>query len=187
MRYKGGISGLNSAVRESAMPDFGNHLIGVSSEILKLETSGDQNGAATALVRQARRSLDIFTSDLDRKIYDDSAFLDALQGLAVNRHGQIRILVKDSANAVKYGHRLIPLYQRLTSLIEIRKVAEDFRGYNEAFLVADGTGYARRRHTDRFEGIACFNAANEAREFLAFFNEVWRNSASDPDLQRIYL
>lgn len=187
MRYKGDISGFNSAVRESAMPDFGDRLLGVNPEILKLKASGAQLGAATALARQARRSLDIFTRALDRKIYDDNAFLDALRSLAVNRHGRVRILLKDSANAVKYGHRLIPLYQRVTSLIEIRKVAEHFQGYNETFLIADVTGYTRRRHADRFDDIACFSAAIEAREFLAFFNEVWRNSAFDPDLQRIYL
>ena len=114
-------------------------------------------------------------------------FLSAVQQLAVSHHGRIRILVKDSSYAVKYGHRLIPLSQRLTSFIEIRKVAEDYKDYNEAFLIADEVGYVHRRHADRFEGVARFKAAMEARELLTFFNEVWRNSAPDPDMQRTYL
>ena len=169
------------------MIDVSKFILGETIEPLKLESSADQRGAAVALAAQARRSVDIFSRDLDKRIYDHRAFLDALQNLAVNHHGQIRILVKDSSQAVKYGHRLIPLSQRLTSFIEIRKAAEDFTEYNEAFLIADETGYVQRRQADRFEGIARFNAAQEAVNLLVFFNEVWRNSATDPDLRRIYL
>jgi len=169
------------------MLDIDRLILGDTVETVNLNSSEDQRRAAAALVSQARRRVDIFSRDLDKKIYDYRAFLEALQELAVNHRGQIRILVKDSAKAVKYGHRLIPLSQRLTSLIEIRKVAEDYKEYNEAFLIADETGYVHRRHADRFEGITRFNAAKEARELLVFFNEVWRNSAPDTNLQRIYL
>lgn len=166
--------------------DLDSLILGESSEALTLERSTEQHRAAVALVRQARRSVDIFSRDLDRRLYDERDFLAALQAVAVN-HGQIRILVKDATTAVKNGHRLIPLSQRLTSFIEIRKAAEDYKEYNEAFLVADATGYALRRHADRFEGTVHFNAAKTCRELLTFFNEVWRNSAPDPDLQRLYL
>jgi hypothetical protein len=169
------------------MLDLSHFTLGETFETLNLGSSAEQRSVAVALASQARRGLDIFSRDLDKKIYDDRGFLEAMQNLAVNHHGRIRILVKDSSKAVKYGHRLIPLSQRLTSFIEIRKVAEDFKEYNEAFLIADETGYVRRRHADRFEGTARFNAAKEARDLLVYFNEVWRNSASDPDLQRIYL
>lgn len=161
-------------------------VLGEHADVVSLATSAEQHRAAVALVRQARRSLDIFSRDLDRKLYDQRDFLDALQALAMNR-GQVRILVKDSTPAVRNGHRLIALSQRLTSLIEIRRVAEDYREYNQAFLVADATGYAMRRHADRFEGSVHFNAAKTCRELLTFFDEVWRNSAPDPDLQRLYL
>jgi hypothetical protein len=169
------------------MLDLSRFTLGETFETLNLGSSAEQRSVAVALASQARRGIDIFSRDLDKKIYDDRSFLEALQNLAVNHHGRIRILVKDSSIAVKYGHRLIPLSQRLTSFIEIRKVAEDFKEYNEAFLIADETGYVHRRHADRFEGVARFNAAKEARDLLVYFNEVWRNSASDPDLQRIYL
>lgn len=42
---------------------------------------------------------------------------------------------------MKYGHRLIPLCQRLTSFIEVRKPPEQYREYNEALLVMDGMSY----------------------------------------------
>lgn len=169
------------------MTDYSEIILGQHQEPIDLTDSEAQRRAAVALALQARRSVDIFTRDLDRKIYDNKAFLDGLQNLAINNRGLIRILVKDSANAVKYGHRLITLSQRLTSFIEIRRVSEDYKEYNEAFLIADETGVLHRKQADRFEGIARFNAAKEAANLLIFFNEVWRNSAPDPDLRRIYL
>ena len=169
------------------MIDYSDIILGQSSEPIELNDSDAQRSAAVALTLQARRSVDIFSRDLDKKIYDNRDFLDGLQNVAVNHRGLIRVLVKDSGNAVKYGHRLIALSQRLTSFIEIRKVAEDFKEYNEAFLIADEIGYAHRKHADRFEGIARFNAAKEAVNLLVFFNEVWRHSVPDPNLRRIYL
>ena len=169
------------------MVDYSVMVLGQLHESIDLADSAAQQRAAVALASQARRCVDIFTRDLDKKIYDHKDFLDGLQNLAVNHHGLIRILVKDSSKAVKYGHRIIPLSQRLTSFIEVRKVADDYKEYNEAFLIADEIGYAHRKHADRFEGVARFNAAKEATSLLIFFNEVWRNSAPDPDLRRIYL
>jgi hypothetical protein len=169
------------------MIDLCDIILGQSLEPIELSDSDAQRRAAVALTLQARRSVNIFTRDLDKKIYDNRDVLDALQNLAINSRGLIRILLKDSGQAVKYGHRLISLSQRLTSFIEIRKVAEDFKEYNEAFLVADEIGYAHRKHADRFEGIARFNAAKEAANLLVFFNEVWRHSEPDPNLRRIYL
>jgi hypothetical protein len=169
------------------MVDYSEMILGQFQEPINLADSEAQRRAAVALALQARRTVDIFTRDLDKKIYDNKDFLDGLQNLAVNNRGLIRILVKDSSKAVKYGHRLIPLSQRLSSFIEVRKVADDYKEYNEAFLIADEIGFAHRKHADRFEGVARFNAAKEATSLLIFFNEVWRNSAPDPDLRRIYL
>ena len=169
------------------MVDYSEMILGQFQEPINLADSEAQRRAAVALALQARRTVDIFTRDLDKKIYDHKDFLDGLQNLAVNHRGLIRILVKDSSKAVKYGHRLIPLSQRLSSFIEVRKVADDYKEYNEAFLIADEIGFAHRKHADRFEGVARFNAAKEATSLLIFFNEVWRNSAPDPDLRRIYL
>ena len=169
------------------MVDYSEMILGQFQEPINLTDSEAQCRAATALALQARRCVDIFTRDLDKKIYDHKDFLDGLQNLAVNHRGLIRILVKDSSKAVKYGHRIIPLCQRLTSFIEVRKVADDYKEYNEAFLIADEIGFAHRKHADRFEGVARFNAAKETNNLLVFFNEVWRNSAPDPDIRRIYL
>src|SRR3569833_2136328 len=144
--------------------------------------------AALRLVQKARRSLENYSRDQDKAKYDEPTFLDAVRALALNaKQGAVRILVKESRRAVKYGHRLIPLCQRLTSFIEIRRPPEEYRDYNEAFMVEDRLGYLLRKLADRYEGRSYFNAGHEARRLLTFFEEVWRASTSDPNLRRLYL
>lgn len=171
------------------MIDFSQYQLGVTPGRLTLETSGDSRAAAIALVGQARRNLEIYTRDLDKPIYDDPNFIDAVRGLAIRakQAAAIRILVKDSSRAVKYGHRLIPLCQRLTSFIEVRKPPEQYREYNEALLVVDGVGHIHRTLADRPEGTVYFHAPIETRRLLVFFNEVWQSGEADPELRRLYL
>lgn len=162
--------------------------LGEGDAPVTLVSRDDQRIAAARLVQLARRSLDIYSRDLDAAIYDDQDFIDAVRSLAIaTKHKAVRILVKDSSRAVKYGHRLIPLAQRLTSFIEIRKPPAEYRDYNEAFLVVDGCGYIHRKLADRYEGLAHFNAGRDARRLVEFFDEVWQSSAPDPDLRRLYL
>ncbi len=170
------------------MLDVTDLTLGQTDQALTLETSDDNRSAATALATQARRSLDIYTRELDKAIYDYQPFIDAVRELATgSRTSMIRILVKDSSRAVKQGHRLINLAQRITSFIEVRKPPEEYKEYNEAFLIADGIGVVHRKLGDRFEGKVCFNAPIETRNLLAFFNEAWEKSAPDTQLRRLYL
>src|SRR3569832_960991 len=107
-----------------------------TSTPLSLETSEDNRAAALRLVQQARRSLDIYSRDLDMAIYDEPTFLDAVRALALNaKQGAVRILVKDSSRAVKYGHRLIPLCLCLLCFFEIRRPPVVFRVFFVVFLV----------------------------------------------------
>lgn len=162
--------------------------LGETSQPVNVSDSADHRTFAVSMVQQARRSLEIMTRELDKAVYDDPLFVDAVRALTINaRHKAVRILLKDSTRAVKYGHRLIPLSQRLTSFIEIRKLSEQYREYNEAFLVADAVGFIHRKLADRHEGVAHFNASHEARRLVSVFDEMWRASSPDSDLRRLYL
>src|SRR3569833_967545 len=139
------------------MQSIGDFKLGETSTPLSLETSEDNRAAALRLVQQARRSLDIYSRDLDKAIYDAPTFLDAVRALALNaKQGAVRILVKDSSRAVKCGHRLIPLCQRLTSFIEIRRPPEEYRDYYEAFMVVDRLNKHQHKKTNQKKGTAYF-------------------------------
>ncbi len=168
------------------MQDISELKLGESDARLKLESSADNRAAALALARQARSTLDIFTPNLEKALYDTPAFIEAVKQLAL-RHARshIRILVQDASHAVKNGHRLIYLAQRLPSKITLRTPNADYKAQRQCFLIADGIGLLRRIDADRYEGVLNFKSPMEAKEYAKFFGEVWLHSEIDPYLRRL--
>lgn len=168
------------------MKDINDHILGESDEDIRVASAEDNRTAALALVSQARRSLDIFSWKLDKAIYDNEPFVEAVKQLALSSsHVLIRILVQDSSHAAKNGHRLVNLSHRLTSRIQFRQPTAEYHGDYQAFLIVDGTGLLKRNLSDQYEGRLNFKAASEARELLNYFNLVWDNSSPDPYLRRL--
>jgi hypothetical protein len=164
------------------------YILGEHDEILSLESMQDNRDIALSMIQQAKRSLHIFTQDLDPPLFDTPAFTEAVKNVAIHdSHSYVQIIVKDTKYAVLHGHRLIELARRLSSHIHIRKAGIEYKEYSAAYLIADETGYLRRNNAYRYEGIACFNARNDCRHLLDFFNTAWEKSAPDPELRRLHI
>jgi hypothetical protein len=162
--------------------------LGSTDVDLRVASSTDNRHAALALTEQAKRSLHIFTRDLDAPVYDQTPFIQAVSALATrSRYSRIQILVQNTERAIKNGHRLIELSRRLSSFIELRKPHHDYREYNQTFLIADEVGLLRRPIADRYDGTLNFKAPLAAREYVDFFNQVWERSDGDPDLQQLHI
>ncbi|MSR13023.1 MAG: hypothetical protein EXR86_00335 [Gammaproteobacteria bacterium] len=141
-----------------------------------------------ALATQARHSLDIVSRHLDPALYDNELFSDALRALVVNtRRAQIRLLILDSAPVVLHGHRVVELAQRLTDFIQIRVPAPQHKEFNEAWLVADNTGYAHRRFSDRYDATVNFAARRVSNSLTKRFEELWNQAQLDSNLRRQHL
>lgn len=170
------------------MQDIQNHKLGETNELLSLETAGDHQTVALAMAQQAARSLHIFTHDLDHAIFDTPEFEEATSRLARgSQYARIQILVQDSSSAVRRGHRLVTLAQRLSSKIEIRKPVAEYADITRAFFVVDETAYITRQLADRYEAVANFSDRLTARDLVTFFNEVWQRSQQDSQLRRLHL
>lgn len=170
------------------MQDIQEHKLGATKELLTLESVEDHRRVATAMAQQAGRTLHIFTYDLEAQVFDTPEFEEAVSQLArSSQYAAVRILVQDSSRAVKNGHRLINLAQRLSSKIEIRKPIAEYADVTRAFFVVDEAGYISRALADRFESVANFDDRLTSRDLVAFFNEVWERSQQDPQLRRLYL
>ena len=144
--------------------------------------------AALALARQARRSLRIFSRDLDGRLYSNEPFRDAVSALArADRHTHVHILVQDPTRAVRDDHRLIGLAQHLASHIGVRRVAADWQHENCACLLADDHGVLWRPAGDRFEGWVDFAAGPRAHELRKWFDDIWESSEPDPEFRRLGL
>lgn len=170
------------------MEDQQQHRLGKSQQLLTMSSSADNRDIALSLANQAQKSLCILTRDLEHAVYNTPEFAAAIAQLATrHRYSMVRILMHDATAVLRRTHRLVDLSQRLSSSIHIRQPHEEHRGFTQAFLVADDTGYLRRVIASRYEGTASFNAPAEARELMQLFDRIWEKSAPDLELRRLHL
>ena len=170
------------------MQENTDYQLGCESQLLTLENSSDNYDIALRMLQHTRREVAILSRHLDGRLYDTSEFMAGLTRLAVQQpRCRIRLLLKDVEPLVKYGHRIIELSRRLSSKIGVRTIHPDYREYNEAYMVFDERGIIKRRYSDRYEGIANFNDPKQARELMAFFNEIWNISEPDPNMRRLHI
>lgn len=170
------------------MENLDDHKLGATDQLIDLSSSEDNRAIALAMVTQGKKTLDIISRDMDPRIYNTIEFSNAVRDLACQaKYCKVRLLIHDSEPATKRGHYLVKLSRRLSSYIEIRKISNDFKNYNEAFMVVDFQGYIHRGLADRYEGSANFNDPGRARELTEYFDEVWRHSLSEPDLRQLYI
>ena len=162
--------------------------LGETSLEFEVEKLAEARAVAHALAAQARRTLLLHTEDLEPAIYDDSAFLDAVSRL-VRAHSQSRIwiLINDARKVVQHGHRLIEIARRLSSAIQLRRPAPQYRNYHESFLLVDGCGYLHRRIGARYEGTANFHDPGKVADLEKYFMEVWERSEPDEEIKRLYI
>lgn len=153
---------------------------------IQVSTADEARVLCIALAQQARRSIDLLSPHLDRRIFDSAGMEDAIRQLSINsRSTRIRILLKSSEPVIKSSHRLVHIFQSMSSTVEIRQIAEDYQNYNEAFVIFDRRGLIYHRNASRYEGIANFDRPRLATELTNFFDEIWDRSEPDPNMRRL--
>ncbi len=137
------------------------------------------------IIGRARRELAIYTRDLDPAILDSRAASDTLRAFATGtRNTMARVLVHDLRRAVREGHALISLAQRLSSHFAIRVVEEEPDvQYAGAFVANDRGGYLFRPIATRFEASASLLDPARSRQLLAYFDEVWERARPASELR----
>ena len=166
------------------------YVLGETADEIRISTAEENANAAVSLAQQARRHLNIFSQDLDARIYDSAEFESCVFALA-RRHPstRIRILTIDSGNAVHKGHCLIRLAQTLTSSVFIHNPSREHSNETSAFLVADGVGllYRSRGTHNHYEASVNFMSPRRAARLDEFFNDAWEWSKPDPQVRRLYI
>ena len=166
------------------------HILGESSEELQVETAAENRDTAISLAEQARFSLNIFTPDLDPRVFDNPGFERCVFNLARTHHStDIRILVQDSSLAVKQGHCLVRLAQKMTSSVFIHNPAREHQRESATFMIVDGVGLLYRPQSTRqnYNAVVNFMAPQRAGELHDFFNEMWERSTPDSQVRRLFI
>lgn len=146
----------------------------------------DNRQAALTLAQRAKHEILIASYDFDTRLYSNQELVDALSAFVrSHRNAHIHILVWKTEQAVKHGHRLVELAQRLSSSIKIHDPDPIHADFIESYMVVDGTAYFRRPQADRFEGVACLHAPIIARELKDRFNSMWERSTPSSEFRRL--
>lgn len=149
-----------------------------------LSTLAEVRAHVTAATAGARRTLAIYTQDLEPLLYDHEPFLEAIKHLVLARsHARVRVLIADPMRAIRDGNRFVAMARRLTSYIDLRNVPKDMRNNPAAFLVADNNASVFRPNAATWDGIAAMSDLASAAKHLAYFDSIWRAADSDLEYQ----
>lgn len=152
------------------------------------DTSEDARLATFDVARTARRSIHLFTHDLEPNLYDRIEFLDLVKNLILTqKFARVRILIKSPMRCVQEGHRLVELARQFSTFVEIRVAHRDDHGRRDTFLIADQKAVVCRARAERYEGIADTRSPAVAVHYLEFFDTAWARAEGSSELKRLFI
>ncbi|MDQ7075420.1 MAG: GNAT family N-acetyltransferase [Gammaproteobacteria bacterium] len=162
------------------------HQLGITGLTFQVDSLKDSQQAALFLAQQAKRTIRILTRTMDPMLLSNEAFVDALsQMIRSGQRANVQILISDPSNAIKAGHRLTQLCQRLSSFIQVRRLQKEHNDLNRAFIMADDTGLLLRNQGEQPQGLLKLHAGAEAKEMNHFFLQAWEMSSPDPEFRQL--
>jgi hypothetical protein len=148
--------------------------------------------ARQQLLAAARYKLAIYLPVLLQDVLSSADELAELRRIATSGRGaEIRMILGDPAAALRAGHRLIDLAQRLPTAFQIRTPAFE-EGKSEtrngsSWLLNDGYGYLFLPDADRFQGRAAFRDGPGQAPLLLQFEQMWERATPATQLQPLGL
>ncbi|WP_329740609.1 hypothetical protein [Dyella sp. A6] len=145
--------------------------------------------ARLQLLVDTRRQLLIHVPALTPEIFGSPAELDELRRIATSGRGaEIRLLLHDTATAIRDDHRLIGLAQRLPSVLQIRTPVEDTdRACASAWLLGDAGGYLFLPDARQPQGRCSRSDRPGQIPLRQQFDGMWERSVRARELQAIDL
>lgn len=143
-----------------------------------VENAAGAVAALLAITAQARRSLRIYSRELDPGLLDNPRALDALRRFATRIRGaEVQILLQDAGTPQRALAPLLTLAQRLPSVFVFREVREPVdKAYASAFIANDLGGYYFRTLGHRYEGDTDLEGAGRARQLRDEFGRFWERA-----------
>ncbi len=172
------------------MSDSGllNAELGVTDDPFRVNRISDIQVACYRMFSQAKRSLDIFSQELDPRILSERSIEKAVSELARrSRYSTIRILVFDTLGLQSANHRLVSLSQSLSSFIKIKVLANDFQHIPYTFYLVDDCGVIYRPLHAELETQVYFNQPNKVTDLRKQFSDMWEQSRVASELRSLSL
>jgi hypothetical protein len=145
-----------------------------------LSTFDEVRTATETVAASGQRLISIMTPDLEPEIFDQPALLEVIKRFVLGHSfAKVRVLMRDQARLGNGANRFVAMAHRLTSYLEIRVRAPQYRELTAAYCIADDRAIVYRPRADRPDGLAGFNNPKVARQYLQEFDTVWLASAPE--------
>jgi hypothetical protein len=177
---------LSSFALEDAPPTAALPVRMPGADELQVLTSLEEVRAATnAVAGSGQRLISIFTPDMEPALYDQPAFLEVIKRFVLGHSfAKVRVLVRDHSRASTSSNRFIGMARRLSSYLEIRQLAAQYRDITAGYCIADDRAIVYRLRADRWEGIVALNSPPITRQYLMEFDACWQASLEQAE-QRV--
>jgi hypothetical protein len=134
----------------------------------------------------------ILSYALENEFFDHETLANSLSNLARNhRSASIRLLIINSRALTGKPHKLVTLYRRLPSSVQLRVIAEEnIELVDHGFVIADRCGLLvfPLDTLDRSSTIwADFNNRPLANDSIEVFERYWQSAEEDPNLRALTL
>lgn len=160
----------------------------LSDTLFMLEGPTDFQQHTLKMAENARRTIAIFSHNLDIPVYDNDVFSLAISALArSSRYAQIQLLVKHTDSLIERGHRLARLSQRLSSKIRLRKLTLEPSNSEMEFILCDTTALVYKNNAQEYRGFADSHAAVETKRLRGIFDYLWQYAEPEPRLQLLHI
>ena len=169
--------------------DFSTRVLGSDDSVIHTGKLPDLVAATDAMVAQAQESVRILSHDTEPELYDREEFTALLRSLISRRSkvAKVRILIRNPARAVQRTHRLVMLWHRFPSFIELRELRDEYAKTREAFMLVDDIGLIRRPEFENPAAVVTFRNLATARDRAAWFDEAFARGAASRALRRLSL
>jgi len=143
---------------------------------------------ANILAQRAQRQVRIFSPRLDPAIFDNDELRTSLFNFASQHpYAEIHILVQHPQQLVQNGHRLLHLYHRLPSRVQMRTLKPQSENAHTEFMLSDQSAILYKQSLNRYTGYAVYWSPLEATELAKEFDSLWHASEADPELRNLPL
>lgn len=159
------------------------------AEALPTGSRAEVAASRLQLLAQARHRLYLYQPRLDADLYAGAAEMAELRRIATSGRGaEIRMLLHEPESALRDGHRLVALAQRLPSVVHIRVPVEEVDlAYTSAYLLTDEGGYLFQPDARRADARASGRDRAAQAPLLQHFQEVWERAMPARALQSLDL
>ena len=156
--------------------------------MLMISRLEDLKLATVDLFRSSRRSIQIYSSSLDKRILSNRDIEQAvIKLLRSNRNAKIQCLIFDEKELQGHDHRIVNLAQRFTSFIEIKVIPDEYKGTISGYYLSDKKEMVYRTNREKFDARIFKLPQQEVIDKTKHFDALWQQSRPASFLRALHI